>query len=82
MDTINWREEILALADVVCAAEGILRTVLSNRIAKDADFLDHLAAGGGCTTDKYFNVRQWLLDNQPKQPLISAPVPKAKVRKQ
>lgn len=68
----NWRDEVLKLADNYCTIEGIKRTVLSNRIAGDADFLDHLANGGGCTVDKLQKVSSWLSANQP------APKPKNK----
>lgn len=70
MITENWRDEVLKLADDYCAASGIKRTVLSARIASDADFLDHIANKGGCTVDKLQKIMSWLQDNAP---LISKP---------
>jgi len=66
MITSNWREEVIKKADDYCAATGLKRSVLSNRIAKDADFLDHIANGGGCTVDKLQIIMQWFKSNLPK----------------
>jgi hypothetical protein len=61
----NWRGEILALAEYCCESMSLKLSQLSNRIAKDADFLDHLKGGGGCTVDKQQKVLRWFRDNMP-----------------
>lgn len=61
----NWREAILSLADAYCEKYGVKRTVLSNQIAKDADFIDHIGNGGGCTVDKCQRVLKLLRSMQP-----------------
>lgn len=44
---------LLEKSDAYCGRHGISRATFSNMIARQAKFLDRIAAGGDCTTTMY-----------------------------
>lgn len=66
MNNKQWRKEILALGDQYCAITGISHATVAHKAAGDGDFFDRLKSGGGCTVDKYLQVKEWFSVNMPE----------------
>ena len=63
----EWRAELLSLCEEYCALTGISKSTLAHKCAGDGDYFDRLGDGGGCTVDKYLQVKEWFKSNMPPQ---------------
>lgn len=65
MKDIDYRKELLDVANRFCTLTGKARGTIGNAVAKDARFFDRIEEGGGCTVDTYQNVMRWFDENMP-----------------
>ena len=57
---MDYRNEILSLANRVAECSGLALATIAHKAAKDGDFFKRLEAGGSCTVDTYLTAKRWL----------------------
>lgn len=81
------REHLVTLTDAYAAAEGLSRSTVAERAARDHKFINKITSGGprkggepsSFSVRKYDEVMAWFRDNWPKGTPWPAGVPRPKV---
>jgi hypothetical protein len=62
---MDYRERLLRAADAFCKKRNIARATASTLVANDGKFLDRIAAGAGCTVERFEQVMARLQGRAP-----------------
>ena len=64
---MEYRAQLIALAEAFGAATQRSEARVATMAAKDGKFFRLVRAGKGCTVDTYLAIKQWFADNWPAE---------------